>query len=180
MVWPSLDRTSPGNGFRRTISGCATCDGLRLCPDVQCTFGEIDLLKHGCAILALVTLAACIAEGTTGSALPDRVVDDSFGGGQLVRRGGRALQYAVSISELEGKYVVCAAINNARDSLDGQAIRALDVTANDQVIVNGLGWAPRYNTVSLEGSRASCRLTGVAVIPGARLDTDLSRNRFRG
>ena len=94
--------------------------------------------------------------------------------------GGRALQYAVSISELEGKYVVCAAINNARDSLDGQAIRALDVTANDQVIVNGLGWAPRYNTVSLEGSRASCRLTGVAVIPGARLDTDLSRNRFRG
>ena len=90
------------------------------------------------------------------------------------------MDYAVGIFEEGGTYVVCAAVNNARDALDNQALRALDVTANDQIIVNGLGWAPRYSVASLEGSRASCRQTGVAVIPGARLDTNLSRTRFRG
>ena len=129
--------------------------------------------------VAIAGLAACTA-GQTITTTSSRTIDDSFFGSALEWSNGVEIPYRFGVFEEDGFFVVCAAAQNIRRGEDQKILNAMKVSADEQVLVYNIRWAPRYpGTGDITGREANCRKTEVPFDPSARVSMELTQTSFR-
>ncbi len=130
------------------------------------------------AVAAVSVLSAC-AETEGSTTLADRAIDDRFGGGELVFTDLARIPYRIGIFDQDGLFVICAAVQNARSSVDQRVLDAMVVEVNGETLQRGMRWATRYSGgVDLNGRTAACRLTSTPIMQDAEFSVRMSQTRF--
>ena len=131
------------------------------------------------AIAASLSLLAACAETEGTTVLPDRVIDETFGGGELVWTNLAKIPYRIGIFDQDGVFVVCAAVQNVRTNVDQRVMSAMVLEVNGEVLQRGFRFASRYASgIDLDGRDAACRLTQTPVMENAEFSLRLSQSRF--
>ncbi len=131
------------------------------------------------ALTLAMCLTATFANAQAGTNIADQVIDESYFSDEMAWRGGRKMPFHIKVTQDEGFFAICVALQGVNRSDDRRAFEALNITLNGRVMMRGIDWGARYPAGrNVVGQPAKCRRTASPLVSNPQIGFQLQRNGF--